>query len=46
MTHNIENTKINEAVDILIGSDSDFSNVLGKEGLCLATTIITVRRQL
>jgi len=33
MTHNIENTKINEAVDILIGSDSDFSNVLGKEGL-------------
>ena len=33
MTHNIENTKINEALDILIGSDSDFSNVLGKEGL-------------
>jgi len=33
MTHNIENTKINEAVDILIGSDRDFSNVLGKEGL-------------
>ena len=33
MTHNIENTKINEAVDILIGSDSDFSNVLSKEGL-------------
>lgn len=33
MTRNIENTKINEAVDILIGSDSDFSNVLGKEGL-------------
>ena len=33
MTHNIENTKINEAVDILIGPDSDFSNVLGKEGL-------------
>lgn len=33
MTHNIENIKINEAVDILIGSDSDFSNVLGKEGL-------------
>ena len=33
MTHNIENTRINEAVDILIGPDSDFSNVLGKEGL-------------
>lgn len=33
MTHNIENTKINEAVDILIGSDSDFSNILGTAGL-------------
>ena len=33
MPHNIENTKINSAVDMLIESDSDFSNILGKEGL-------------
>lgn len=33
MPHNIENTKINAAVDMLIESDSDFSNILGKEGL-------------
>lgn len=33
MTHNIENPKINAAVDILIESDSDLSNILGKEGL-------------
>jgi len=33
MRHNIENTKINAAVDMLIESDSDFSNILGKEGL-------------
>ena len=33
MAHNIENSKINAAVDMLIESDSDFSNILGKEGL-------------
>lgn len=33
MTHNIENSKINAAVDMLIESDSDLSNILGKEGL-------------
>ena len=33
MTQNIENTKINAAVDMLMESDSDFSNILGKEGL-------------
>lgn len=33
MTHNIDNSKINAAVDVLIESDSDFSNILGKEGL-------------
>ena len=33
MTDNIENPKINAAVDILIESDSDLSNILGKEGL-------------
>ena len=33
MPHNVENTKINRAVDMLIESDSDFSNILGKEGL-------------
>ena len=33
MAHKIENTKIKEAADMLIGSDSDFSNIFGKEGL-------------
>ncbi len=33
MTNNINNSKINAAVDMLIESDSDFSNILGKEGL-------------
>ena len=33
MPHNIENAEINTAVDMLIESDSDFSNILGKEGL-------------
>ena len=33
MTQNLENTKINAAVDMLIESDSDLSNILGKEGL-------------
>lgn len=33
MPHNIENSKINAAVDLLIESDSDLSNILGKEGL-------------
>lgn len=33
MTENIENSKINAAVDMLIESDSDLSNILGKEGL-------------
>ena len=33
MTQNLENKKINAAVDMLIESDSDLSNVLGKEGL-------------
>ena len=33
MAHNIENAKINAAVDMLIESDSDLSNILGKEGL-------------
>lgn len=33
MTHNIENSKINAAVDMLIESDNDLSNILGKEGL-------------
>ncbi len=33
MTQNLENEKINAAVDMLIESDSDLSNILGKEGL-------------
>ena len=33
MTQKLENTKINAAVDMLIESDSDLSNILGKEGL-------------
>jgi putative transposase len=33
MTLNLENEKINAAVDMLIESDSDLSNILGKEGL-------------
>ena len=33
MPHNIENAKINTSVDMLLESDSDFSNILGKEGL-------------
>ena len=33
MTQNIENAKINAAVDMLIESDRDLSNILGKEGL-------------
>lgn len=33
MAYNIENSKINAAVDMLIETDSDFSNILGKEGL-------------
>ena len=33
MPHNIDNTKINAAVDMLIESDSEFANILGKEGL-------------
>lgn len=33
MPQNIENRKINAAVDMLIESDNDLSNILGKEGL-------------
>ena len=33
MTQNLENEKINAAVDMLIESDSDLSNILGKEGM-------------
>lgn len=33
MPHNIDNTKINAALDMLIESDSEFANILGKEGL-------------
>ena len=33
MPHNIDNTKINAALDMLIESDSEFVNILGKEGL-------------
>ena len=33
MTKNIDNTKINAALDMLIESDSDLSNILGKEGI-------------
>ena len=33
MTKNIDNTKINTALDMLIESDSDLSNILGKEGI-------------
>ena len=33
MTQKLENAKINTAVDMLIESDSDLSNILGKEGL-------------
>ena len=33
MTQEQENAKINAAVDMLIESDSNFSNILGKEGL-------------
>ena len=33
MTLNLENEKINAAVDMLIESDSDLSNILGKEGM-------------
>ena len=33
MTYKIENSKINAAVDMLIESDNDLSNILGKEGL-------------
>ena len=33
MTQNLENEKINAALDMLIESDSDWSNILGKEGL-------------
>ena len=30
MTHNIENSKINAAVDMLIESDNDLSNILAQ----------------
>lgn len=33
MTQNIENSKINAAVDLLIEGDVDLSNALGKDGL-------------
>ena len=33
MTQEQENAKINAVVDMLIESDSNFSNILGKEGL-------------
>ena len=33
MAQNLENEKISAAVDMLIESDSDLSNILGKEGL-------------
>lgn len=33
MTQKLENAKINAAVDMLIESDSDLTNILGKEGL-------------
>ena len=32
MTQKIENAKINTAVDLLIDSDVDLSNALGKDG--------------
>ena len=33
MTNNLEIAKINAAVDLLIESDVDLSNALGKDGL-------------
>ena len=33
MAKNIQTEKLNAAIDILIKSDVDLSNVLGKEGL-------------
>ena len=33
MTQKIENTKINAAIDMLIESEVDLSNALGKDGL-------------
>jgi hypothetical protein len=33
MTKNIQTAKLNAAIDMLIESDADLSNVLGKEGL-------------
>ena len=33
MTNNLEITKINAAVDLLVESDVDLSNALGKDGL-------------
>ena len=33
MTKNIQTDKLNAAIDMLIESDADLSNVLGKEGL-------------
>ena len=46
MTHNIENPKINAAVDILIESDSDLSNILGKEGLIKQLSKCILKRAL
>ena len=33
MTENIQTEKLNAAIDMLIGSDADLLNLLGKEGL-------------
>lgn len=33
MTKNIKTEKLNAAIDMLIKSDANLSNVLGKEGL-------------
>ena len=33
MTNNLENSKINAAVDLLIEGDVDLSNALGEDGL-------------
>ena len=40
MTNNLEIAKINAAVDLLIESDVDLSNALGKDGLIKQGTVI------
>ena len=52
MTQNIEKTKINAAVDILIESEVDLSNALGKDGLikqfskCILEKPLQVKRMI